>query len=49
MAAFPNADHDDLVDACVQGLIRFRLGGFLRLDTDEREDLIGFRKKQVYY
>jgi predicted phage terminase large subunit-like protein len=49
MAAFPNAEHDDLVDACVQGLIRFRQGGFLRLDTDEREDLMGFRKKHVYY
>jgi phage terminase large subunit-like protein len=49
MAAFPNADHDDLVDACVQALIRFRQGGFLRLDTDEREDLVGFRKKHVYY
>jgi len=49
MAAFPNADHDDLVDACVQALIRFRQGGFLRLDSDEREDLVGFRKKHSYY
>jgi predicted phage terminase large subunit-like protein len=49
MAAFPNSDHDDLVDACVQGLIRFRQGGFLRLETDEREELRSFRKKHVYY
>ena len=31
MAAFPNAEHDDLVDSSVQALIRFRQGGFLRL------------------
>ena len=49
MAAFPNSDHDDLVDACVQGMIRFRQGGFLRLETDEREELRSFRKKHVYY
>lgn len=49
MAAFPNAEHDDLVDATVQALLRFRQGGFLRLDSDERDEPQSFRKKTVYY
>ena len=49
MARFPNAEHDDLVDSTVQALIRFRQGGFLRLDSDEEDDNIGFRRKKTYY
>jgi predicted phage terminase large subunit-like protein len=49
MAAFPNAAHDDLVDTTVQALLRFRQGGFLRLESDEREELKAFRRKTVYY
>jgi predicted phage terminase large subunit-like protein len=49
MAAFPNGEHDDLVDSSTQALIRFRQGGFLRLDSDEREDIQSFRRKAVYY
>ena len=49
MARFPNAEHDDLVDSSVQALMRFRQGGFLRLDTDDEDDDIGFRRKRVYY
>ena len=49
MAAFPNAEHDDLVDSSVQALIRFRKGGFLRLHTDEEDEPIGFRRRHVYY
>jgi predicted phage terminase large subunit-like protein len=49
MARFPNAEHDDLVDSTVQALMRFRQGGFLRLQTDEKEDEIGFRRKRSYY
>jgi predicted phage terminase large subunit-like protein len=49
MARFPNAEHDDLVDSTVQALIRFRQGGFLRLDSDEEDDNIGFRRKKAYY
>jgi predicted phage terminase large subunit-like protein len=48
MARFPNAEHDDLVDSTVQALIRFRQGGFLRLDSDEEDDNIGFRRKKSY-
>jgi predicted phage terminase large subunit-like protein len=49
MAAFPNAEHDDLVDSSVQALIRFRQGGFLRLQTDQEDEPMGFRRKAVYY
>jgi predicted phage terminase large subunit-like protein len=49
MARFPNAEHDDLVDSSVQALMRFRQGGFLRLDSDEAEDEVGFRRKKSYY
>jgi len=37
MAAFPNSDHDDLVDSTTQALLRFRKGGFIRLPSDEPE------------
>jgi predicted phage terminase large subunit-like protein len=48
MAAFPNAAHDDLVDSSTQALIRFRQGGFLRLNTDEEEEQV-YRRKVAYY
>lgn len=49
MAAFPNGDHDDLVDSAVQGLIRFRQGGFIRLESDEKEEPRQFKRRQAYY
>jgi predicted phage terminase large subunit-like protein len=49
MAAFPNSDHDDLVDSSTQALIRFRKGGFIRLDTDEQDEPQLFRRKMAYY
>lgn len=49
MAAFPNAPNDDLVDSTTQALIRFRQGGFIRLDTDERDEPNGFRRRKAYY
>ena len=49
MASFPNGEHDDLVDSSTQALIRFRQGGFLRLESDEREELQSFRRKTAYY
>ena len=49
MAAFPNAQHDDDVDSAVQALIRFRQGGFLRLQTDERDEERSFKRKVAFY
>ena len=49
MAAFPNSDHDDLVDSSTQALIRFRKGGFLRLDSDEKDEPVTFKRRVAYY
>ena len=46
MAAFPNSDHDDLVDSSTQALIRFRQGGFLRLQSDEPDEIQYFKSKR---
>jgi predicted phage terminase large subunit-like protein len=49
LAAFPNSDHDDLVDSTTQALIRFRKGGFVNLPTDEPDEPREFRRKVAYY
>ena len=49
VARFPNGEHDDLVDSTTQALIRFRQGGFLRLESDEEDEDLGYRRKRVYY
>jgi len=49
MAAFPNSEHDDLVDSSTQALIRYRKGGFVRLPSDEAEEPINFKRKAAYY
>jgi predicted phage terminase large subunit-like protein len=46
MASFPNSDHDDLVDSATQALIRFRQGGFLRLPSDEPDEVQYFKSKR---
>jgi predicted phage terminase large subunit-like protein len=48
LASFPNGDHDDLVDSSSQALLRFRQGGFIRLDSDEVEGTF-MRRKAAYY
>ena len=37
-AAFPNGDHDDYCDSMSMALIRYRKGGFVRLDSDEEDE-----------
>lgn len=50
VAAFPFGSNDDLVDATVMALARFRNGGFVRLPTDEPDALELFRtRKRAYY
>ena len=49
-AAFPNGEHDDFCDSMSMALIRYRKGGFLRLDSDEEEDeLIERPQARQYY
>lgn len=47
---FPSGANDDLVDATTLALMRFRQGGFIRLPSDEAEDIIGFKsnKNKLY-
>jgi len=51
IAGFPFVSHDDLVDSTVMALMRFRNGGFIRLPSDEPEDIKYFknRKRGGYY
>ena len=51
VASFPSGEHDDLVDAMTLALMRFRQGGFLRLPTDEPEEIQYFKssRKAAYY
>jgi predicted phage terminase large subunit-like protein len=51
VASFPVGEHDDYVDTTTQALLRYRQGGFISLDTDERDDdlLYKYRRKAAYY
>lgn len=49
LASFPNGDHDDLVDSSSQALMRFRLGGFISIDSDEEDEPFYQRRKVEYY
>jgi predicted phage terminase large subunit-like protein len=49
VAAFPNGSHDDTVDSLTQALIRFRHGGFLRLQTDYEDNEPLFKPKRAAY
>jgi len=48
---FPSGQNDDLVDSTTLALMRFRQGGFIKLPSDEEDDVIGFRRggeKKLY-
>jgi len=48
---FPSGQNDDLVDATTLALLRFRQGGFIKLPSDEPDDIPGFRsagQKRLY-
>jgi predicted phage terminase large subunit-like protein len=49
LAAFPNSDHDDLVDSTTQALLRFRRGGFIPLPSDEPDEPREFKRRVAYY
>ncbi len=48
---FPSGANDDLVDATTSALMRFRQGGFIRLPSDEEDDIRSLRRynqKRLY-
>lgn len=51
IAGFPFMSHDDLVDSTTMALMRFRQGGFIRLPTDEPDELKLFKSRRTkgYY
>lgn len=49
MAAFPVGEHDDFVDTTTQALLRYRQGGFISLDTDEKDDRYYVPRRAAYY
>lgn len=51
IASFPSGEHDDLVDATTLALARFRQGGFIRLPSDEPDELRLFKsqRSKAYY
>jgi len=49
VAAFPNGEHDDLVDSMTQALMRYRQGNFVQLPTDDWQDEDVSAKVRVYY
>ena len=51
IASFPVGEHDDFVDTCTQALLRYRQGGFISLDSDEKDDDMQYRyrRKTAYY
>jgi predicted phage terminase large subunit-like protein len=51
VASFPSGEHDDLVDSTTQALMRYRKGGFIRLPTDEDDEVKEFRssRSKGYY
>ena len=49
IAGFPFMSHDDLVDSTVMALMRFRQGGFIRLPSDEPEEVQYFKHRRGGY
>ena len=46
---FPNGENDDCVDSTTLALMRFRQGGFLRLESDYPDEEEYYAKSRVYY
>jgi predicted phage terminase large subunit-like protein len=49
VAAFPNGEHDDLVDSMTQALMRYRQGNFVQLPTDDWAEEENSAKVHAYY
>jgi predicted phage terminase large subunit-like protein len=49
VASFPVGEHDDYVDTATQALLRFRQGGFISLDSDEKDEPVYLRRRTAAY
>src|SRR6056300_258815 len=49
VAAFPNGEHDDLVDSMTQALMRYRQGNFVQLPTDDWQEGGESARIRAYY
>lgn len=49
VAEFPNSEHDEHVDCISQALMRFRQGGFIRIQSDLQDEPREKRRKVEYY
>jgi predicted phage terminase large subunit-like protein len=49
VAGFPFVSNDDLVDSTVMALMRFRQGGFIRLPSDEQDEVRYFKSRRGGY
>lgn len=49
VAAFPNGEHDDVVDSTVMALMVFRSGGFIRLPSDYEDSEYLPPRRAAYY
>ena len=46
MQCFPSGANDDLVDSTTLALIRFRQGGFIKLPSDEADEIKTFKSSR---
>ena len=49
VAAFPAGENDDYVDTTSMALLRFRQGGLIRLESDEKDEPSFFRARRAAY
>jgi phage terminase large subunit-like protein len=49
VCGFPAMAHDDIVDATVMALMRFRNGGFIKLPSDRWDEQETFRPVKAKY
>ncbi len=49
VTSFPNGDNDDYVDTTSQALIRFRQGGLIPLESDEKDEPTFFKRRRGGY
>ena len=49
VASFPSGEHDDYVDSVSLALMRYRKGGFVRLPSDEQDEIQYFKQRRGGY